>query len=170
MSVERPPAPPIDTPSPATVEHASSQSPTLWAGHTTLQSCCGCHTSAPCRGSQKAQLGRDHGRAWQSKWLQLCGLGPPIDRKVVLSSFSQLVPVAKDGVHAGSWPHRGPGSPGHLPGGCPEEAGWGCRGQAAPCRGHPATPWAPRVLLPPSPMGLSPFLGPQETEAEMNIY
>ena len=33
-----------------------------------------------------------------------------------------------------------------------------------------ATPWAPRVLLPPSPMGLSPFLGPQETEAEMNIY
>lgn len=76
-----------------------------------------------------------------------------------LSSFSHLVPVAKDGVHAGSWPHRGPSSRGHLPGGCPQEAGWGCRRQAVPCRGHPATPWAPRMLLPSSLVGLSPLPG-----------
>lgn len=78
--------------------------------------------------------------------------------------FSQLVPVGKDGVHAGS---RLPGPPPCvLPTG-----GWmGLLEAGSALQGLPSHPLGSQVLLPPGPVGWSPFPGPQETEAEMNIY
>lgn len=93
VSVESPPSPPVDTPTPATVDHAWSQSPTLRAGHTRCKAAAAATPQAHARVPGRHRLGRDYGRAWQSKWLWLGGLSPPLPGRL----FEFLQPAGPRG-------------------------------------------------------------------------
>lgn len=156
--------PPLDTPSPTAAAHSLSHSPTLRAGAP------GCYTSAPMpgflEGTGRAETMRGPEGLNVYGWV---ALAPPLTRR----SFGSLQPAGPRGEgRCPCWvpaPRRS-----RLPGPPPcvlPTGGWmGLLEAGSALQGLPSHPLGSQVLLPPVPVGWIPFPGPQETEAEMNIY
>lgn len=156
--------PPLDTPSPTAAAHSLSHSPTLRAGAP------GCYTSAPMlgflEGTGRAETMRGPEGLNVYGWV---ALAPPPTRRL----FGSLQPAGPRGEgRCPCWvpaPRRS-----RLPGPPPcvlPTGGWmGLLEAGSALQGLPSHPLGSQVLLPPVPVGWIPFPGPQETEAEMNIY
>lgn len=130
----------------------------------------GCSAATPqphARGSWKAQAGQ---RLWEPGSLNGYGWVASARHCLegCLSSFSWSVAKA---VSAGSWPHRGPARPGPPPQGLSHKGWMGLPEAGSALRGPPGHPLGSQGAAAFQPQGTeTAFLGPQETEAEMNIY